>query len=64
MHTDPKYKARATEGPFGTPLFEVFASRARSLNWRVYELKAGHAAMLTHPKESANILLKIVDGIH
>jgi pimeloyl-ACP methyl ester carboxylesterase len=56
----PKSFINCTEGPFGAPLFETFASRARNLNWPVYELKAGHAAMLTHPKESADILLRIV----
>lgn len=57
----PKSFISCTEGPFGTPLFATFASRARNLGWKVYELKAGHAAMLTHPKESADILLKIAN---
>lgn len=40
-------------------LFNVFASRARTLGWKVYELAAGHSANLTHPKELTDILLRI-----
>ncbi len=57
----PKSFINCTQGPFGAPLFATFASRARSLGWKVFELKAGHAAMLTHPKESAAILLQIAN---
>jgi pimeloyl-ACP methyl ester carboxylesterase len=37
----------------------TFAAKARGLRWKVYELAAGHDAMLTHPKEVADILLGI-----
>ncbi len=57
----PKSFINCTKGPYGAPLFAAFARRAHSLGWPVYELKAGHAAMLTHPKESADILLKIAN---
>ena len=58
----PRSFISCTEGPFGAPLFATFASRARKLGWKVYDLKAGHAAMLTHPRESADILLRIASG--
>ncbi len=32
------------------PFLEVFISRARSLGWKMHDLSAGHAAMLTHPE--------------
>jgi pimeloyl-ACP methyl ester carboxylesterase len=38
---------------------ETFAAKARNLGWKVYDLAAGHDAMLTHPRELANILLEI-----
>ena len=47
-------------GPL-TKRTEVFASRARRLGWKVRELASGHDAMLTHPKELADILLGIVN---
>ncbi len=43
------------------PHFDLFASRARKLGWRVRELAAGHGVMLTHPRELADILLEIAD---
>ena len=55
----PRSFINCLEGPFGAPLFATFAARAKELGWMVYELKAGHAAMLTHPRESADVLLKI-----
>jgi pimeloyl-ACP methyl ester carboxylesterase len=59
----PKSYIHCTEGQLA-PLFGKFASRARKLGWKVYELKAGHVAMLTHPKESADILIKIANGLN
>ena len=55
----------------GIPLFYIFcndpvyksleSSRkvARKLKWPIFELNAGHDAMLTHPKETLNLLMKI-----
>ena len=55
----------------GIPLFYIFcndpvyksleSSRevARKLKWPIFELNAGHDAMLTHPKETLNLLIKI-----
>ena len=31
----------------------------RKLKWPIFELNAGHDAMLTHPKETLNLLMKI-----
>ncbi len=44
------------------PYFRAFALRARGLGWKVRELVAGHAAMVTHPRELADILLQIALG--
>ncbi len=55
----PRTFIHCTVGPLA-PWFGVFAERARSLGWKVYELAAGHGANLTHPKELADILLRIV----
>ena len=55
----------------GIPLFYIFcndpvyksleSSRkvVRKLKWPIFELNAGHDAMLTHPKETLNLLMKI-----
>ena len=55
----------------GIPLFYIFcndpvyksleSSRevVRKLRWPIFELNAGHDAMLTHPKETLNLLMKI-----
>ena len=37
----------------------AFANRARELGWTGYTLDAGHDAQFTHPKELAELLLKI-----
>jgi hypothetical protein len=29
------------------------------MKWPIFELNAGHDAMLTHPKETLNLLMKI-----
>ena len=31
----------------------------RKMKWQIFELNAGHDAMLTHPKETLNLLMKI-----
>jgi hypothetical protein len=38
---------------------EMFASWAHGLGWKAYELIARHNVILTHPKELADILLRI-----
>ena len=55
----------------GIPLFYIFcndpvyksleSSRevVRKMKWPIFELNAGHDAMLTHPKETLNLLMKI-----
>ena len=55
----------------GIPLFYIFcndpvyksleSSRevVRKLKWPIFELNAGHDAMLTHPKETLNLVMKI-----
>jgi pimeloyl-ACP methyl ester carboxylesterase len=42
-----------------TPVFAPFAAKARAAGWKVYELAAGHMAMLTAPRETAELLEKI-----
>ena len=46
--TDPIYKS-----------LESSRKAVRKMNWPVFELKAGHNAMFTHPKETLNLLMKI-----
>ena len=55
----------------GIPLFYIFCNNpvykslessrevVRKLKWPIFELNAGHDAMLTHPKETLNLLMKI-----
>ena len=55
----------------GIPLFYIFCNNpvykslessrevVRNLKWPIFELNAGHDAMLTHPKETLNLLMKI-----
>ena len=57
----PRTYIHCTQGPTSR-FFEVFASRARELGWKVHDLAAGHAAMLTHPGELAGILLEVAKG--
>ena len=54
----PRTYIHCTVGPFAS-VTETFAARAKKLGWDVHELEAGHDAMLTHPKDLANILLGI-----
>lgn len=46
--TDPIYKS-----------LESSREVVRKMNWPIFELKAGHNAMFTHPKETLNLLMKI-----
>ncbi len=57
----PRTFIHCTQGPTA-PVFARFASRARDLGWQVHELAAGHAAMVTHPGDLANILLEVAKG--
>jgi hypothetical protein len=43
---------------------EPFVARARKLKWDVYTMEAGHDVMIIHPKELAEILLRIADKLH
>ena len=52
-----------TGNPATTPdLFSPFAKKARVKGWQVIELPAGHLAMLTAPREVAEILEQLVEG--
>lgn len=53
----PRAYVHCTEGPI-THVFAPFAEAARADGWPVYELATGHAAMLTAPREMAEILLE------
>jgi len=56
----PRTYIHCTVGPFA-PVMEVFALRAKKLGWKVHNIAAGHDAMLTHPKDLADILLGIAN---
>lgn len=60
----PRSYIHCTEGHVASWManMETFAVKARNLGWKVYELAAGHDAMLTHPKQLARILLEIAAG--
>ncbi len=60
----PRSYIHCTEGHVASWMADMktFAAKARSLRWRLYELAAGHDAMLTHPEELAKILLEIATG--
>jgi pimeloyl-ACP methyl ester carboxylesterase len=57
----PRSYIHCTEGNVASWMADmaIFSSKARKLGWKVYELQAGHAAYLTHPRELADILLEI-----
>lgn len=40
-------------------LFAAFAEKARAAGWQTHELAAGHLAMLTAPREVAELLLEL-----
>ncbi len=56
----PRTYIHCTLGPFSSWM-EPFASRARKLKWNVYTMAAGHGVMITHPKELAEMLLRIAN---
>jgi hypothetical protein len=39
--------------------FDSVAERARQAGWGVYPVASGHDTMITHPRELADILLKV-----
>jgi pimeloyl-ACP methyl ester carboxylesterase len=56
----PRTYIHCTQGPFSSWM-EPFAARARKLGWSVYTITDGHMVMITHPKELAEILLRIAN---
>jgi pimeloyl-ACP methyl ester carboxylesterase len=54
----PRTYIHCTVGPLSSWI-EPFAARARKLKWNVHTMVAGHEVMITHPKELAEILLRI-----
>ena len=46
--TDPVYKS-----------LESSREIVKKMNWPIFELKSGHNAMFTHPKETLNLFMKI-----
>lgn len=62
----PRTYIHCTRYPETTPrLFDHFAHKARSAGWEVLELAATHLAMLTEPRELAELLLRLdlVEGL-
>jgi pimeloyl-ACP methyl ester carboxylesterase len=56
----PRVFIRCTFNPAVTPdLFASSAAKARAKGWQVHELAAGHLAMLTAPREVAELLLLV-----
>jgi pimeloyl-ACP methyl ester carboxylesterase len=56
----PRVFIHCTDKPPTTPdIFEPFAAKARAKGWKVYEISAGHLAMLTAPRELAALLLEL-----
>jgi len=53
----PRAFIHCTGGPT-TPVFAPFAAKARSAGWEVHELATGHCAMLTMPREVAELLIR------
>ncbi len=45
--------------PMIRDVFGAFADKARASGWEVYEIEAGHVAMLTAPGDVADVLMKI-----
>jgi pimeloyl-ACP methyl ester carboxylesterase len=57
----PRVFIQCTSNPPTTPdVFGPFAAKASAMGWDVYELAAGHLAMLTAPRELAALLLELV----
>ena len=60
--TLPRVFIRCIGNPATTPdLFAPSAEKARAAGWHVHELAAGHLAMLTAPREVAELLLKLTE---
>lgn len=56
----PRVYIHCTGGPTTTsPVFAPFAAKARANGWEVHELAAGHMAMLTAPRDVAELLLQV-----
>lgn len=56
----PRVFIHCTKNPPTTPpVFAPFAAKARAAGWAVCELETGHAAMLTAPREVAELLLEL-----
>ncbi len=57
----PRTFIHCTSYPATTPrLFDASAEKARTKGWPVHELAAGHLAMLTAPRELADLMLQLV----
>jgi pimeloyl-ACP methyl ester carboxylesterase len=56
----PRTYIHCTIGPLSSWM-EPFAARARKLGWNVHAMAKGHMVMITHPKELAEILLRIAN---
>lgn len=57
----PRGFVYCTEGPI-THVFAPFAEKARAEGWELRELATGHMAMLTAPREVAELLLDLADA--
>jgi pimeloyl-ACP methyl ester carboxylesterase len=61
----PRVFIHCIRNPVTTPdLFASSAQKAQANGWRVYELDAGHLAMLTAPRELAELLQNIAGQVH
>jgi pimeloyl-ACP methyl ester carboxylesterase len=59
----PRVFIHCTANPPTTPDgFGPFAAKARASGWPVYELATGHLAMLTAPREVAELLLRLAEA--
>lgn len=54
----PRVYIRCTAGPT-TSLFAPFVAKARAGSWEVHEIATGHDAMLTAPRDVAELLLEL-----
>jgi hypothetical protein len=52
----PRVYIHCTGGPTRS-LFATFEAKAKAYGWKVHELATGHDAMLTAPREVADLLL-------
>lgn len=59
----PRVYIHCTGGPIAsTSLFAHFAAKAKANGWQVREMAIGHVAMLTEPRELAELLLELAAG--